>query len=187
MRTAAAISRRAAGSHLEHSASVDSESSGAEQRDRSEQAADAHAAGAHRGDLDVARHAPDREQHAEQERDRQRVDREHRAEQAHDAQQVVEREARADQLVEHAHEAARHHHDRDRREADQRVRHDLARHVQRQGAGPAHSRAILSRLTDFARLRLAARSLPPYVRCGTFRPPPERAACPESTSVASNA
>ena len=112
----------------------------AEQRDRGEQAAQAHAAGAHRDDLDVSRHASDREQHAEQERDRQRVDREHRAEQAHHAQHVFDHDARADQLIEHAHEAARDHHDRDRREADQRVGHDLARHVQGQGAGPAHSR-----------------------------------------------
>jgi len=156
------IARRAAGSTSRHNTSVD-----AEQRDRGEQAAQAHATGAHRDDLDVSRHPSDREQHAEQERDRQRVDREHRAEQAHHAQHVFARDARADQLIEHANEAARDHHDCDRREADQGVGHDLARHVQGQGAGPAHSRLLY-----------------PF----HYLPPPAReSACPEPTSVASNA
>jgi hypothetical protein len=89
VRTAADVARRAAGSPSSDSTSGREREQRPEHGDRREQSADARRRTPRIAVISRSlAHPSDREQHAEQERHRQRVDRERGGEQAHDLRQV---------------------------------------------------------------------------------------------------
>ena len=110
----------------------------AQQEHRNHERAQPETAGSHRGDLHISCHAPDRQQHPEQEGDRKRVDHQHGAEQRHDHEQVGDFEARVYQVFERANQVSRHQHDDDRRETQQCVDHHFAQQVGGDGSRCAH-------------------------------------------------
>jgi hypothetical protein len=119
---------------------------------------DADAARPHRHELGVRGHAPDRQQYAEEEGNRQGVDQQLRAKQTQQGQQVREEEARTDQLVQHAYQISRGQDHRDGGQAQQRVLNHLSRDVERKGARGSHRTicypAGATSRTRSARLRL---------------------------------
>ena len=99
----------------------------AQHDDRQREVADADPAGAHRDDLDVGAHARHSEQHAEQERHRQRVEQQHGAEHAQHREHVARGEARSEQLVERAAQVSQQQDRADHGQPEQRVERHFPR------------------------------------------------------------